>query len=74
LFPLMVLAAAAAIAFGALGILAITGRAPTIDFPPNPLNRSPSVQRVVATTNESKPIGEAASTPASHAATGGARH
>jgi hypothetical protein len=49
----MVIAAAAVIAFGALGILAITDRAPSVTFPPNPI-RAASPQHVVVTTGEAK--------------------
>lgn len=51
----MVIAAAAVIAFGALGILAITDRAPNVTFPPNPMSRAASLQHVVVTTGEAKP-------------------
>jgi len=45
----MVFAAAAAIAFGALGILAITDRAPTLTLPSHPLNKTAASQPVVMT-------------------------
>lgn len=54
LFPLMVLAAAAAIAFGALGILAITDRAPTLSLPSHPLNKASTSQPVIVTTMDEK--------------------
>ncbi|MCC7546447.1 MAG: hypothetical protein IT532_01640 [Burkholderiales bacterium] len=60
LFPLMVFAAAAAIAFGALGILAITDRAPALTFPSHPLNRSASPQQIMATTSNGQAGGEVA--------------
>ncbi len=50
----MVLAAAAAIAFGALGILAITDRAPRLTFPSHPLNKAMPSQPVVMTSVDSK--------------------
>ncbi len=52
LFPIMVLAAAAAIAFSAFGILAITHRAPKLNFPANPLNGTAAARHVVATGGE----------------------
>lgn len=59
----MVIAAAAVIAFGALGILAITDRAPNVTFPPNPMSRAVSPQHVVVTVGETKsePLREPAS-------------
>jgi len=50
----MVIAAAAVIAFGALGILAITDRAPNITFPPNPMSRAASSQHVIVTVGDMK--------------------
>ncbi len=67
LFPIMVLAAAAAIAFGALGILAITDRAPMVSFPANPLNTTSAATQVIADTAHAAQ-GDAGVAPAVHGA------
>ena len=50
----MVIAAAVVIAFGALGMLAITDRVPNATLPPKLMSGAASPQHVVVTTSEAK--------------------
>jgi len=50
----MVIAAAAVIAFGALGMLAITDRAPNLTLPPKLMSGAASPHHVVVTSSEAK--------------------